>query len=97
MPNLVASGARVTLLPATAPAEQALALDPHGVLLSNGSGDPAGLPYAVETTRKLIESGVPVLGICLGHQLLGLAMGGRTKRLKFASFLSLIAPMRVVG
>ena len=81
--HLAANGAQVTALPATAPAEQALALKPHGVLLSNGPGDPAGLPYAVETTRKLIESGVPVLGICLGHQLIGLALGARTKRLKF--------------
>ena len=81
--HLAAHGARVTVLPATAPAEQALALKPHGVLLSNGPGDPAGLPYAVETTRQLIESGVPTLGICLGHQLIGLALGGRTRRLKF--------------
>lgn len=81
--HLTARGARVTVLPATAPAEAALALKPHGVLLSNGPGDPAGLPYAVETTRKLVESGVPVLGICLGHQLIGLALGGQTRRLKF--------------
>lgn len=81
--HLAAHGAQVTVLPATAPAEQALALKPHGVLLSNGPGDPAGLPYAVETTRRLMNSGVPTLGICLGHQLIGLALGGRTQRLKF--------------
>jgi carbamoyl-phosphate synthase small subunit len=81
--HLVARGARVTVVPATAPAEQALSLAPHGILLSNGPGDPAGLPYAVETTGKLIESGLPVLGICLGHQLIGLALGGRSSKLKF--------------
>jgi carbamoyl-phosphate synthase small subunit len=81
--HLSAHGARVTVLPATASAEQALALKPQGVVLSNGPGDPAGLPYAVEATHKLVESGVPVLGICLGHQLLGLALGGQTRRLKF--------------
>ena len=81
--HLAAQGARVTALPATAPAEQALALNPSGIVLSNGPGDPLGLPYAIETTRKLIESGVPMLGICLGHQLIGLALGGCRQKLKF--------------
>ena len=81
--HLAAQGARVTVLPATAPAEQALALNPSGFVLSNGPGDPLGLPYAIETTRKLIESDVPMLGICLGHQLIGLALGGRRQKLKF--------------
>jgi carbamoyl-phosphate synthase small subunit len=81
--HLAAHGARVTVLPAITPAEHALSLAPHGILLSNGPGDPAGPPYAAETTRKLLESGVPILGICLGHQLIGLAVGGRTQRLKF--------------
>jgi carbamoyl-phosphate synthase small subunit len=81
--HLAAQGARVTVLPATAPAEQALALNPSGIVLSNGPGDPLGLPYAIETTRKLIESDVPMLGICLGHQLIGLALGGRRQKLKF--------------
>ncbi len=81
--HLAAQGARVTVLPATAPAEQALALNPSGLVLSNGPGDPLGLPYAIETTHKLIESGVPMLGICLGHQLIGLALGGRRQKLKF--------------
>jgi carbamoyl-phosphate synthase small subunit len=81
--HLAAHGAQVTVVPATATAAQALARKPHGVLLSNGPGDPAGLPYAVGTTRELIESGVPMVGICLGHQLIGLALGGQTRRLKF--------------
>ena len=81
--HLLARGARVTVVPATTPAQEALALHPDGVVLSNGPGDPAGLPYAVEATRGLLGAGVPILGICLGHQLLGLALGGRTRRLKF--------------
>ncbi len=81
--HLAARGASVVVLPATACAEQALALRPDGVLLSNGPGDPEGVPYAIETTRRLLESGVPMLGICLGHQLIGLALGGRTRKLKF--------------
>ena len=81
--HLLARVARVTVVPATTPAQEALALHPDGVVLSNGPGDPAGLPYAVEATRGLLRAGVPMLGICLGHQLLGLALGGRTRRLKF--------------
>ena len=81
--HLLARGARVTVVPAFTPAEETLALQPDGVVLSNGPGDPAGLPYAVEATRGLLDAGLPLLGICLGHQLLGLALGGRTRRLKF--------------
>ncbi len=81
--HLLARGARVTVVPASTPAQEALALRPDGVVLSNGPGDPAGLPYAVEATQGLLAAGVPLLGICLGHQLLGLALGGRTRRLKF--------------
>ena len=81
--HLAARGARVTVVPATTTWQEALALQPDGVVLSNGPGDPAGLPYAVEATRGLLASGLPVLGICLGHQLMGLALGGRTTRLKF--------------
>ena len=80
---LSAGGARVTVLPAAAPAAEALALRPDGVFLSNGPGDPAGLPYAVAAVAELIESGLPVFGICLGHQLIGRALGGATGRLKF--------------
>lgn len=81
--HLHVRGAKVTVVPAQTSAEHALALKPNGILLSNGPGDPAGLPYAVATIRKLLDSGVPMLGICLGHQLLGLALGGKTRRLKF--------------
>ena len=81
--HLSARGARVTVLPAWSTAAEVLSLKPDGVLLSNGPGDPAGLPYAVETARGLVESGLPVFGICLGHQLIGRALGGSTLRLKF--------------
>lgn len=81
--HLAARGARVTVVPANTTWQDALSFNPDGVVLSNGPGDPVGLPYAVEAARGLMESGVPVLGICLGHQLIGLALGGRTSRLKF--------------
>lgn len=81
--HLAAYGARVTVVPADTPASQVLSMRPDGVFLSNGPGDPAGLPYAVEFTRQLIESGVPLFGICLGHQLIGRALGAETYRLKF--------------
>ena len=79
---LAASGCEVTVVPATASADQVLALDPDGILLSNGPGDPAALPHIVREVRRLL--GVkPIFGICLGHQLLGLALGGTTFKLKF--------------
>lgn len=81
--HLTAAGLRVTVLPAGTPAADVLAMQPNGVMLSNGPGDPAGLPYAVEATRQLIDAGVPIFGICLGHQLIGRALGGTTSRLKF--------------
>ena len=81
--HLASYGANVTVVPADTTAEQVLALNPDGVFLSNGPGDPAGLPYAVEAVRGLIESDVPVFGICLGHQLIGRALGAETHRLKF--------------
>jgi carbamoyl-phosphate synthase small subunit len=80
---LSAGGARVTVVPAWTPAAAVLSLQPDGVFLSNGPGDPAGLPYAVEAVAGLIERGVPIFGICLGHQLIGRALGGTTGRLKF--------------
>jgi len=81
--SLVRQGARVTVLPARTPAEQCLRLGVDGVVLSNGPGDPEPLHGIVDEVRKLIESKVPLFGICLGHQLLGLALGGRTFKLKF--------------
>lgn len=81
--RLRALGCKVTVVPATATAEDALKLEPDGVLLSNGPGDPEGLPYAVRATRGVLDSRVPTLGICLGHQLIGLALGARTFKLKF--------------
>jgi carbamoyl-phosphate synthase small subunit len=76
-------GCRVTIVPAATTAEEVLAMHPDGIFLSNGPGDPAAVTYAIEETRKLIESGLPIFGICLGHQILGLAFGGSTHKLKF--------------
>jgi len=76
-------GFRVQVVPATTPASEALSFKPAGIFLSNGPGDPAALPYAVEAVSELVNSGVPIFGICLGHQILGLALGGKTFKLKF--------------
>ncbi len=77
-------GARVTVVPAQTPAEDALALAPDGVFLSNGPGDPEPCDYAVRAIRELLDRGdLPVFGICLGHQLMGLAAGARTVKMKF--------------
>ncbi len=83
MRHLAAAGLRVQVVPADTPATAVLAWQPAGVMLSNGPGDPAGLPYAVDAVRELIAADVPVFGICLGHQLIGRALGGSTSRLKF--------------
>jgi carbamoyl-phosphate synthase small subunit len=77
------AGCRVTVVPATTPAEDVLAMNPDGIFLANGPGDPAAVTYAIENTRKLIESDLPMFGICLGHQILGLALGGTTHKMKF--------------
>jgi carbamoyl-phosphate synthase small subunit len=79
---LTAAQCRVTVVPATTTAEQALALGPDGIFLSNGPGDPEPCTYAIEAARALVGR-LPVFGICLGHQILGLACGGRTFKLKF--------------
>ena len=80
--NLSDAGFSLTVLPAETPAESLLEMHPDAVLLSNGPGDPERITYGVENARKLIGK-LPVFGICLGHQILGLAMGGRTYKLKF--------------
>jgi carbamoyl-phosphate synthase small subunit len=76
-------GCKTTVVPATTTAAEALALDADGYFLSNGPGDPAALPYAAEAARGLVDSGKPVFGICLGHQILGHALGGTTYKLRF--------------
>jgi len=80
---LVARGCRVTVLPAQATAEQALALKPDGVFLSNGPGDPQPCDYAISAIKQIVETGMPTFGICLGHQLLALASGAKTIKMKF--------------
>jgi carbamoyl-phosphate synthase small subunit len=79
---LTAHNCRVTIVPAQTSAADVLALNPDGVFLSNGPGDPAAVTYAIENIRQLLGR-VPIFGICLGHQLLGLALGGKTYKLKF--------------
>ena len=76
-------GLRVTVVPAHTPAEEVLALEPDGIFLSNGPGDPAGVPYAAQAVATLLESKKPMFGICLGHQIIGLALGAKTYKLKF--------------
>jgi carbamoyl-phosphate synthase small subunit len=80
---LVEHDCRVVVVPATTPAEEVLAMAPDGVFLSNGPGDPEPCSYAIEAIRKILASRTPVFGICLGHQLLGLASGARTIKMKF--------------
>ncbi|MGH8303899.1 MAG: glutamine-hydrolyzing carbamoyl-phosphate synthase small subunit, partial [Steroidobacteraceae bacterium] len=76
-------GCRMTVVPAQTTAEEALALAPDGIFLSNGPGDPEPCDYAINATRRFLETDVPVFGVCLGHQILGLACGGRTMKMKF--------------
>jgi carbamoyl-phosphate synthase small subunit len=81
--RLSAHGCDVRVYPASTPASELLATQPDGVFLSNGPGDPAPLTYAIENAKALVDARIPVFGICLGHQILGLAMGGSTFKLKF--------------
>ncbi len=80
---LVDRGCRITVVPAQLPAQEVLALRPDGIFLSNGPGDPEPCDYAIKAIGELLESGVPMFGICLGHQLLGLASGASTVKMKF--------------
>ncbi len=80
---LADGGCRMTVVPAQTSAEDALALEPDGVFLSNGPGDPEPCEYAINATKKILATDVPVFGICLGHQILGLAAGARTVKMKF--------------
>jgi carbamoyl-phosphate synthase small subunit len=80
---LVDRGCRLTVVPATTPASGVLAMQPDGVFLSNGPGDPEPCDYAITAIRELLGSGIPIFGICLGHQLLSLASGAQTMKMKF--------------
>ncbi len=79
---LAERGCKITVLPAQATAEQALALNPDGIFLANGPGDPEPCDYAIAAAREVIARGIPTFGICLGHQLMGLAVGARTMKMK---------------
>jgi len=76
-------GCRLTIVPANTPAHEITALNPDGIFLSNGPGDPEPLQYIIETVKTLLTTGIPLFGICLGHQMLGLALGGRSYKLRF--------------
>ncbi|MFC5582914.1 glutamine-hydrolyzing carbamoyl-phosphate synthase small subunit [Rhodanobacter terrae] len=80
---LAEQGCEVTVVPAQTPAAEVLAMQPDGVLLSNGPGDPAACDYAIAATRELLDAKIPLFGICLGHQLMGLALGAKTLKMKF--------------
>ncbi|MGD8827707.1 MAG: glutamine-hydrolyzing carbamoyl-phosphate synthase small subunit [Gammaproteobacteria bacterium] len=80
---LVDHGCRITVVPATTPAADVLARQPDGIFLSNGPGDPQPCDYAIASIREIVDRGLPAFGICLGHQLLGLAAGGRSMKMKF--------------
>jgi carbamoyl-phosphate synthase small subunit len=81
--RLAAHGCQIRVFPASTPAAEVLAWEPDGIFLSNGPGDPAAVTYAVDSVKQLVKADVPMFGICLGHQLMGLALGARTYKLKF--------------
>jgi len=80
---LVDRGCRLTVVPAKTSANDVLAMNPDGIFLSNGPGDPEPCVYAIKAIKAILETKIPVFGICLGHQLLGLASGARTMKMKF--------------
>ncbi len=80
---LVDLGCDITVVPANTSADEVLAMKPDGIFLSNGPGDPAACDYAIESTKQILKSGTPLFGICLGHQILALASGAQTKKMKF--------------
>jgi len=80
---LVERGCKLTVVPAQTPADQVLALSPDGIFLSNGPGDPEPCDYAISAISQILKTGIPVFGICLGHQLLALASGAKTQKMKF--------------
>ncbi|HEX7130558.1 MAG TPA: glutamine-hydrolyzing carbamoyl-phosphate synthase small subunit [Rhodanobacteraceae bacterium] len=80
---LVESGCDLTVIPAQTPAREVLAMKPDGVFLANGPGDPAACDYAIAATREFLDARIPLFGICLGHQLMGLALGAKTVKMKF--------------
>ena len=79
----VSRGCKVTVVPATTSIEDVLALKPDGIFLSNGPGDPEPCKYAIESIKGLLKKKIPIFGICLGHQLLALASGAQTEKMKF--------------
>lgn len=81
--NLVEAGCQLTVVPATTPAAEILERNPDGIFLSNGPGDPDAVKHGIETIKILVDSGKPIFGICLGHQMLTLALGGKTEKMKF--------------
>jgi carbamoyl-phosphate synthase small subunit len=80
---LAEQGCAITVVPARTPASDVLAMKPNGVFLSNGPGDPAACDYAIDATRELLDAKIPLFGICLGHQIMGLALGAKTLKMKF--------------
>ena len=76
-------GTDIHVVPASFSCDEIMAFKPDGIVLSNGPGDPKGIPYAIQTVKELLKHNLPIFGICLGHQLIGLALGGETERLKF--------------
>jgi carbamoyl-phosphate synthase small subunit len=80
---LVDRGCRLTIVPAQTSAEDVLKMNPDGIFLSNGPGDPAPCDYAITAIQKFLETDIPVFGICLGHQIMGLAVGAKTLKMKF--------------